>query len=224
MALSFPVYSCVYMDLRISWPVMPHGLTGGRRSVTCQALGALIPLDSAMNMEELIRAHAWFQYRLTMLINEKKFGKLTIAERKEETLKFIMVAMKSPYPMTTETKILFLRDRGIITDRDVFHKEVRRYSDKWSDNDFSFDPAAPRVVAPGGPSDEDDQPPGPGPSESQTTTGTTTPAPPTTSSPTTTQAPRPTNPPIPAKQQADERPINPSTSKSQFTADIAPKG
>lgn len=85
LALAFPVHSCMYMDWRISWPVMPHGLTLGRRSIACQSLGALIPIGAAISMDELIRAHAWFQYKLPMLINEKKFDEMTVSERKEDS-------------------------------------------------------------------------------------------------------------------------------------------
>lgn len=224
LALSFPVYSCVYMDHRISWPVMPQGLTGKRRSVACQALGTLIPLETPINMEELIRAHAWFQYRLSLLINEAKFGKLSIAERKEETMKFIMVSMKSPYPMTVETKLLFLREREILLEDNTFHREIRNYSNKWLNNDFSFDAPPPRPVAPAAPDGGNDTPPDDQPPEDgnpPSSTGPPAPPPSTEAPPTTTTgqpattttstgAPRldqtsgPTNLPIP------DRKLNPS--------------
>lgn len=143
IAMSFPIQSCMYAEHRISWPVQPVNLTDKRNVVACQTLGALIPTDSKIDMTPLIKAHGWFQYRLSMLINTKKFEEKTMDKRKEETMSFIALSMKSKLPYSTETKERFLRSRNIMDSNNIFHTEIITYARKWDVSDFIFDPPLP---------------------------------------------------------------------------------
>lgn len=174
IAMAFPIQACMYSKFRVSWPVQPVNLTGDRPVIACQTLGALIPTESMIDMTPLIKSHGWFQYRLSMLINNKNFERKTVTERKEETMNFIALSMKSKLPYSTETKMTFLRNRGILNSLKVFHHEIVRYSQKWDANDFVFDPpttamddyAGINPSPPGSP-----QGPTPGPSGLQQQTG-----------------------------------------------------
>lgn len=75
IAMSFPIQACMYSKFRISWPVQPVNLTDGRTVIACQTLGALIPTEGTIDMSPLMKSHGWFQYRLSMLINNKIFEK-----------------------------------------------------------------------------------------------------------------------------------------------------
>lgn len=55
-------------------------------------------------------------------------------------MNFIGLSMKSKLPYSLQTKMTFLRNRGIIGHDNIFHHEITKYAQKWDANDFVFDP------------------------------------------------------------------------------------